>query len=282
MVPRPVHPGGMRRLRSAFPLARTHGRAYVREVSAPYPPSAPRREPAFNIPGVVAGLVLAMALIHGVRSYVLSDMQDIHVLALFAFIPARYGGTLEPFEFPGGIGADVWSFVTYALLHANFMHLAVNSVWLAAFGTPVARRFGTWRFLLFFAVTAAGGAIAHLLTHEGALLPMVGASASISGAMAAAVRFAFAPGGSLSGVRGPHADHQPAQPLLSALKDKRVLGFVGIWVALNLVFGMVSVPGSEDAEVAWQAHMGGFLAGLLLFPFFDPVPQARPAPSARL
>ena len=59
---------------------------------------------------------------------------------------------------PGGLGADIWTFVTYAFIHGDWTHLGLNGVWLLAFGTPVARRFGMARFLAFFAVTAAAGA----------------------------------------------------------------------------------------------------------------------------
>ena len=92
-----------------------------------------------------------------------------------AFIPARYDSNiLANAAWPGGTAADIWTFVTYALLHADWMHLLFNSVWLLAFGTPLARRFGAARFLAFCAVTAAAGALAHLMTHFGQMVPMVG------------------------------------------------------------------------------------------------------------
>ncbi|MGU3492661.1 rhomboid family intramembrane serine protease [Xanthobacteraceae bacterium A53D] len=239
------------------------------------PHRAPTRQPAFNIPGIVAALSGALILIHLVRQYVLDELADVEVLALFAFVPARYD-PMTHIDWPGGLGAEIWTFVTYAFLHASWMHLIVNLIWMLAFATPVARRFGTGRFMAFFAITAVAGAVAHLVTHQDAVAPMIGASASISGLMAAAVRFAFAPGGSLSGVRGPYADHMPAQSLSEAFRDTRVLGFVGIWVAVNVLFGVgLPMPGAEGGDVAWQAHMGGFFAGLLLFAFFDPVPRNR-------
>jgi membrane associated rhomboid family serine protease len=86
------------------------------------------------------------------------------------------------------------------------MHFGVNAVWLLAFGSAVARRFGAMRFLAFFAVTAAAGAAMHLLTNSGSQAPMIGASASISGAMAAAMRFAFQRGGPLGALRGGDDD----------------------------------------------------------------------------
>jgi membrane associated rhomboid family serine protease len=56
-----------------------------------------------------------------------------------------------------------------------------------------------------------------------------------------------------------------------------VLGFLGIWFGVNIIFGVGSIAiGADGASVAWQAHIGGFLAGLLLFSLFDPVPRAAP------
>jgi membrane associated rhomboid family serine protease len=65
----------------------------------------------------------------------------------------------------------------------------------------------------------------------------------------------------------------PAAPLLVALRDPRIIIFLMAWFGLNLLFGVgvSSLPGMEQS-VAWQAHIGGFLAGLILFALFDPVP----------
>jgi len=236
-----------------------------------------KREPLFNIPPVIVTVLALLALIHAARMLLLTDDQDIVFLLSFAFIPARYdtsvvlGGAL-----PGGAGAEVWSFVTYSLIHADWTHLGVNAVWLLPFGSAVARRFGALRFLAFFAVTSAAGAALHLATHAGEPFPMIGASAAISGAMAAAMRFAFQRGGPLGLLRG--ADEQayrvPAVPLTGVLSDARVLIFVAVWFGINILFGLGSLPitGSEQT-VAWQAHIGGFLAGLLLFSWFDPGPD---------
>ena len=144
------------------------------------------REPIFNVPGIVLGLTAAFVIIHVVRLWVLTDEQDIDLLLLFAFIPVRYEGSVAG-VFPGGLGAQVWTFVTYAFLHANWPHVGLNILWLLPFGSALARRFGAVRFFVFMAVTAAAGALAHLVTHEHAIAPMIGASASVSGTMAAAM-----------------------------------------------------------------------------------------------
>jgi membrane associated rhomboid family serine protease len=153
------------------------------------------------------------------------------------------------------------------------VHLGVNAVWLLPFGSAVARRFGALRFLAFYAVTAAAGALAFLVANAGEQSMVIGASAAISGTMAAAMRFAFQHGGPLGMLRGDDDDayRVPAIPLIGMLRDGRVLIFLGVWFGINILFGLGSMPlTGSDQPVAWQAHIGGFLAGLLLFSWFDP------------
>ncbi len=231
------------------------------------------REPIFNVPGAVLLVLAVLCGVHAVRTLLLSVDADNLLLLSFAFIPARYEMTVLPGGIlPGGAGAEIWTFVSYALIHADLTHLGFNSIWLLAFGSPVARRFGALRFLVLFVVTAAAGALAHLLTHAGEMAPVVGASAAVSGAMGAATRFVFQAGGPLDSWRlGPgDADRIPAAPLAVAMRNPRVIAFVAVWFAANLLFGVgsVSITGGEQ-NVAWEAHVGGFLAGLLLFPMLD-------------
>jgi membrane associated rhomboid family serine protease len=239
-----------------------------------------KREPAFNIPPVIVAVLAVLALVHAVRVFVLTPDQDNEMLWLLAFNPMRYGmGLLPPADLPGGLGAQIWTFVTYALLHASWIHLGVNAIWFLPFGSAVARRFGALRFLIFFAVTAAAGALAHLFAYGGQNAPVIGASAAISGTMAGAMRFAFQRGGPLSFWRtGGDADFRvPAAPLSRVLHEPAVLVFLVVWFGINLLFGLISLPsGMGGGEVvAWQAHVGGFLAGLLLFSWFDPVADFR-------
>ena len=239
--------------------------------------TVPPREPILTLPGALTAYVALLALIHVGRLLLPWELDDI-VIQMFGFIPRRYDQTLLAMPFPGGAGAKVWTFVSYSLLHANFSHIGFNVLWLLPFGSALARRFGAVRFFTFMAVTAVGGAAAHLITHEHELAPMIGASASVSGAMAAAIRFAFVRGSFLSFNRGDadEAARVPAQPLWRALRDPRVLGFLGVWFAVNIIFGVGAVAiGAEGASVAWQAHIGGFFTGLLLFSLFDPIPRGK-------
>src|SRR3954453_17428799 len=232
------------------------------------------REPILTLPGALTTYVGLLAAIH--LHVLLPPDLEYWTIEVFGFIPKRYDSTLLAISFPGGTGAKVWSFVSYSLLHANLSHLGFTGLWLLPFGSALARRFGATRFFIFMAVTAAAVALAHLVTHEHAIAPMIGASASVSGMMAAAIRFAFVKGSFLSFSRGDAdaAARVPALSLIRALRNARVLAFLAVWFGVNIIFGLGSIAiGTDGASVAWQAHIGGFVAGLVLFSVFDPVPR---------
>jgi membrane associated rhomboid family serine protease len=232
-------------------------------------------QPAFNLPGVVLALLIALVAVHVVRTYLLSRNADLETLLAFAFIPAR---VIDPNVFgvalPGGEGARLWSFVTYAFLHADWSHLIFNGLWLAAFGSAVAVRFGPTRFLIYSAAGAVGGAALHLAIYPASTAPLIGASAAISAHMAGAARFVFAAGGPFVGFhRGYPAGYwSPVPPLATTLRDRRVLTFLAVWFVLNILFGLFGQDsGLSSGVIAWEAHIGGFVTGLLLFSVLDPV-----------
>jgi membrane associated rhomboid family serine protease len=257
------------------------------------------REPMFSIPAVVVVLIGVLLAVHGGLTYFGARVQDA-AYRNWAFLPGRLTIAIWPgkvsdilahvndsqtaldqalmirhFGVLGG-GAKVWTLVTYALLHGSWAHVGVNCIWLVAFGPPIARRFGAVRFLLFFATTAIAGALAHWGVSPMDFSPLIGASAADSGLMAAAARFIFQPGAALGGPGGYSAalsgaeTDAPAARLTELLSDRRALIFIGIWMASNFLFGAgAQTLGASEAPVAWVAHVGGFVAGLLLFPLFD-------------
>jgi membrane associated rhomboid family serine protease len=231
---------------------------------------------AINLPPAVLWLAVALIGIHVLRQ-VLNAQQDDTLLLTFAFIPQRYadGGDMMP----GGLAARFWSPLTYAFLHANFVHLIVNLVWMASFGAALERRFGAVRFLALSAAAALGGAAAHYLVHSADPGIVIGASAGISGMMAGTARFAFSPNGPLAGGGGSEASFRvPAEPIFAAMRNQRAVIFIVIWFAVNLVFGVTGGLGAEvSGGIAWEAHIGGFLVGLIGFSLLDPVRrQAAP------
>jgi membrane associated rhomboid family serine protease len=223
-------------------------------------------EPALNVPRSVAGVAVLLAAMQIVRD-LLPDEMDLTLLLALAFIPARYSGAA--LELPGGYLTAVTSFVTYMLVHAGWVHLLANLLWMLAFGSAVARRMGGRDFLLFSVICGIAGALTHLLLHYGDMAPVIGASAAISGQMAGALRFIFK-ARRLPGEETADLMHAPPMSLMETFTDKRMLAFLAFWVALNAYFGLSAVRiAGEQGSIAWEAHIGGFLCGLLIFGAFD-------------
>ncbi len=222
------------------------------------------REPVFNLSGIVTGIIGLCILIHLFRVYLLSPSADVQLLIHFAFLPLRYTG-----GYPLDIFAVVSPF-TYAFLHGSAVHLAVNMIWLAAFGSPLANRIGVLRFLLFWAATALAAVLLHFALHPYDAVPLIGASGAVSGMMGAAARFAFQI--DRSG-RKPGFDG-PVLPLPDVLRSRLTVVFLAVWFVVNLVVGLGSGTGGTPS-IAWEAHIGGFLAGFLAIRAFDrpPLPE---------
>ncbi len=228
-------------------------------------------EKAINAPAVVLLLIGAFVAIHLYRSYLPAD-ADLQLLLQLAFIPARFDSAADiaTFGIAGGRAAQVWTFITHAFLHADWVHLGVNAFWMLAFGSVVARRLGTLRFLLFSALCAAAGAAIYLLLHAQEFVFLIGASGAISGQMAGAVRFIFSRPSNLFLAGRMQPEHMRAQSLVEVFKNPRALIFLATWAGINVLFGVTggALAGVENA-IAWEAHLAGFAAGLLLFGVFD-------------
>lgn len=226
-----------------------------------------RRQPIFNVPGSVLVMLAILIAIHVVRQFI-SPEFDSELLFTGSFIPARYGEGGE--QLPGGELARWTSPFTYMLLHADFMHLAMNSVWLLAFGAPVAKRLGGLGFWLFSILCGVVGIGLHQAFNWGTLAVVIGASGAVSGMTAAALRFYFA--ALRMGNAGVLKEHPKAVPLTSIpamLRDPQILVVIGVWLLLNIGFGFAGSYFTGGQGIAWQTHIGGFLAGLFLFGQFD-------------
>jgi len=184
----------------------------------------------------------------------------------FGLYPLRYSHAFLESHManPGTLWERVVPFLSYLGLHGSWMHLIINCLWLLAFGPIVARRFGNVLFLLFFLACGVAAALCYLALNWGSPVPVVGASGAISGLMAAAIR--LLPG------QAPWVTQSeaPLAPLLS----RQILVFSAIWAAINLLTALTGLGvGGESGLIAWQAHLGGFLAGLLLC---GPLDRLRP------
>lgn len=232
----------------------------------------PTREPIFNAPGAVLAVLAALVLVHA-GLQMLSEDDGLTVLLAMAFIPARYAGLAA--ELPGGETAAYTSFFTHMLVHGDWAHLAINSAWLLAFGSVINKRIGGVRFILFALAGGLAGALAFLAVHPGLAAPMVGASGAIAALMGGVIRFLFT---ALERGQGYLLREQPAliplMPLRQTLTDRRVLATSAVFLAINLLalvgFGGL---GAEGGAIAWEAHLGGYVFGLLCFGLFDAATQ---------
>ena len=225
-----VPAGGARRALGAHALvlrtAGAHGaaclRAAARAMSAQriiHDARPAARERILNVPAVMVALLAVLGLVHAVLALVLTERQTNDALLLFAFIPARYDP--EPAAGRGMAGRIRRRHLDVRHLRADLT--AISVIWssIRCGCWPSARRWragsGRGASLYSSRSTAAGGAAVHLATHFGELLPMIGASAAISGAMAAAMRFAFQRGGPLGAVArsAPTLIGCPAVPLMA-------------------------------------------------------------------
>jgi membrane associated rhomboid family serine protease len=230
------------------------------------------RERAINLPGSVLALIGVLVAIHLARVLVLNEQTDEQLAIWVAFIPLRIAAGQQD---PSVWLPLIWTPFTYALLHAGWMHLIINCVWLAAFGTPIAQRYGAWQMLaVFFISSAAGAALFAVFPSGGAL---IGASGGIAGLTGAACRFIFQP---LIIHRDPETGEQRVlgRKLASfgeLLRDRRAGVFILVWLGGNAVVPLIPDLFGGVGTISWQAHLGGFLAGLLLVPLFERKPKEQ-------
>lgn len=229
------------------------------EAGGEVPEEPARREPLLNLPPVVIALIALCVAVHIARTYFLTAEQDFDLIVRAAFFPARY---------TGGYELDLYAFtspVTASFLHSGLAHLVINMVWLAAFGSPLANRIGVLRLLMFWIFAALGADLLHFAARPFDIVPMLGASGAISGMMGAAARFGF------------NIDRSARLPvfagrrlsILETLTSRQSVIFLGVWLAINFAAGAgLDVSGSEGS-IAWEAHIGGMLAGFFGIALFD-------------
>lgn len=232
------------------------------QEDGPLSPLPAAREPVFNLPAVLTVAIALLWGVHLVRTYLLDPQQDLQLVIEGAFIPFRY-----TIPFSAQTLAWLWSPLTYSFLHGNFTHIVVNTVWMAAFGAVVARRLGAFRFCLFWVFTSVVSAFTFAAFAWGEQVPVIGASGVVSGLMGAAARFAFP---SRPGVARTAVHFLPRLGIIEALGNRTVLTYVAVWFGVNALTAFGVAPGAEGVgAIAWQAHLGGFLAGFLGFGLFD-------------
>lgn len=215
--------------------------------------------PARRRPILVLLLVAACSLIF-LWQIGLPEREAWRIVALYALIPRRYS---DPhWALANGLDpGDYLPFLSMAFLHGGWLHLIFNMWTLWLFGRAVEARMGRLRFALLYVFCALLAAWAQMLVYPDSMVPTLGAS------------------GAIAGVLGAHATLYPRArvvvllPIIIIPLFFRIsaLWFVGVWFGIQVLQGTTALmaPGLGGG-VAWWAHIGGFLAGLLFVRFLTP------------
>ena len=208
----------------------------------PGAPERPRGPRAFNVPPITLGVAAVLVAIFGVLSFA-PVPWTVSVIEAFSVRPIRVAiAFADPAN--GEPLMVALSLVTYALLHLDGMHIALNVGFLLAFGGMCERAFGPRRYVAILLLAALAGAAAKLALDWNAPVYMIGASGAVFGCMGAFIRLL---------IGGPvHVRRRGLALLASLVVVNVIFTFVG-----PAIFGV-------DGQIAWDAHVGGFLAGLLL------------------
>ncbi len=151
---------------------------------------------------------------------------------------------------------------TSMFLHAGFLHLAGNMWFLWIFGNNVEDAMGHVRFLIFYVLCGVVAVFSQVLPNPGSITPMVGASGAISGVLGAYMLL-YPRARVLLGL--------PVGFLIIQLGRFPAVWVLAAWFVLQLVMGSISateIPGRTEGRIAFGAHIGGFVAGLLLVTIF--------------
>jgi membrane associated rhomboid family serine protease len=160
----------------------------------------------------------------------------------WAFVPRRFLAN------PGG---DFLTLFTSMFMHAGWVHLLGNMLYLWIFGDNVEDRFGHSKFTIFYLLCGLAATFAQLLFSTGSNVPNLGASGAIAGVLGAYIL--MFPQGKVNVLMGKGVVPMPA------------LVVIGLWIVLQFFSGIGSITNTADTGgVAYMAHIGGFIAGFVL------------------
>ena len=174
-------------------------------------------------------------------------------IAALALVPARFlANPTDP--------AELITIFTSMFMHGGWFHLFSNMLALYIFGDNVEDRMGSQRYFLFYLICGIAAALVHVMFNPTSPIPTVGASGALSGVLAAYLLFF------------PHSRVITLVPIffLPWLVEVPAVVYLGLWFLSQLANGLFSIMVNVQAMggVAWWAHIGGFVAGLILAPFF--------------
>ncbi|MBM4337976.1 MAG: rhomboid family intramembrane serine protease [Deltaproteobacteria bacterium] len=178
---------------------------------------------------------------------------------LYGIVPVRYSDPSLSVQFT--MFEQVFPFITSMFLHGGFLHILGNMWFLYIFGDNIEDRLGHFRYLLFYFVTGVAAGLVHLYTNWGSQIPTIGASGAISGIMGAYL------------LLYPRSRILTLIPIFFFFQFVEIPAFIflGYWLLIQLF--SASLTPKNVGGIAFWAHIGGFIAGLILVKIFDVIPK---------
>jgi len=195
----------------------------------------------------IVGIILVLALVR----LVLPDRLDAPLM-FYGATALSFGGAFQP--------QRLYTLVTGAFLHGGLLHAAMNVLWILVLGPVVCRRLGTLRFVAFYLTTAAAGGALHMALNWQASPFLVGASGAVFGRIGAGAYVLLRP-------RPGHAK----------VTWRDYVQYLVLFVVLNLGYAAMGPMFGGGGRISWEGHLGGFAAGLVLYPLLA---WGRPSPGA--
>ncbi len=205
--------------------------------------------PSRRTPVLTVGLIAVNILVY-VTQMMLPAPAAVQFVHLYGLTPLEIssGDVLIPHPVP--LYATLF---TSMFVHGGLFHLGGNMLYLWIFGDNVEDRMGRLKFLIFYLLSGLGAAAAQIWADPASKIPMVGASGAISGVLGAYL------------LLFPHARVLTLIPLglFSRVVEIPALVVLGFWIIVQVLNGVMTL-GVQVGGVAWLAHIGGFVAGLVM------------------
>jgi membrane associated rhomboid family serine protease len=208
--------------------------------------------PRHSVPVVNRALVVTNVALFLVQLFLGSKAEV--MINTFGFIPVRL---LHPAAYGYSVFEVAITLVTSLFLHGGFVHLIGNMIYLWVFGGAVEELMGHARYFLFFVAAGAIGSLSHTMLFPRSPVPSIGASGSIAGILGAFL------------ILRPHARIITLFPLVVywAMAEVRAALFLPVWFGMQFFNGALAIAAAQRTQevtgIAWWAHVGGFVFGVI-------------------
>ena len=205
--------------------------------------------PSSRTPVVTVGLIIMNVLVY-LKQVTLPPRAAARFVYYYGLIPSEISGGDLVVQHPVPVYATI---LTSMFVHGGLFHIAGNMLYLWIFGDNVEDRMGRLSFLIFYLASGLAAAVAQTLSNPDSTIPMVGASGAISGVLGAYM------------LLYPHARVLTLIILGWLIRTVEIPALVvlGFWIVVQVMSGLLTL-GVQVGGVAWFAHIGGFVAGLLM------------------